>query len=881
VKRATPPRWLESLLARCLPRDVRGRSILGDLHEAVGERYAAGDVRAPLWYFWHAIRIAVRYAPANLFRYSALEGTRMIGLAQDARYALRTIRRDLRFFLFAALIIGLGIGANTAVFSVMSPLVLRPLPFADSERLVWVALGTSGGMSSVTSRTSNLRDFRSMSQSFEALTGYYAFFEYSSYNLVGDGQPERLVGVDVAQDFLDVLRVRPMLGRNFTVEEGNWGGPSVAILTHAFWARRFAADPSIVGSSITLNNQPTEVIGVLPPSFDFASTFTPGSRVDFLRPFPISDETDRQGNTLAIIGRLEPGSTVEGAQAELDDINRRLQAEQPGRWGLGAVVSGLQEQIAGRFRSAMVVLAAAAAAVMLIACANLSNLLLARGPKRQKEMAVRSALGANRHRLVRQLLIESLLLALCGGLIGVFIAFAATRAVAGTSAISIPMLHAVSIDATALWFTLGVSVLAGLLLGIIPALQMSEGGEAAVIRESSRRAGESKRHTRLREVLVVAEMALACVLVVSGGLLLRSFMSVLDVDLGFQPAGTMSWRVDTSRNFESLTAANVFYDQLVANVQAVPGVEAVGLTDTMPLGRNREWGLRAKGVFYEEGQAPTFFPRMVDWRYLEAMRIPLLAGRYLNAYDIGESSPVLIINQAAAERLFPEQDAIGQIVFINGDQEWQVVGVVGNVRHQSLEEASGLEGYLPISQMGDWGALDMVVRSSVPPATLVQNVRAALRATDPTMPTGEFQTLNAVVDRAVSPRRFMLLLLGAFAATALLLAALGIYGVLSYSVTQRTAEIGIRMALGETEARVLGRVMGRTMALASVGVGIGALGSVVAARLIGSLLFGVRPTDALTFSAVMSILLLVSALAGFLPARRAARTDPMVALQSS
>jgi predicted permease len=764
----------------------------------------------------------------------------------------------------------------------MSPLILKPLPFEEPEQLVWIPLSSSGGMSSVTSRTSNLRDFRNMNESFEGLTGYFAFFEYSSYALVGDGEPERLVGVGVAHDFLDVLGVRPLLGRNFLVEEGAWGARGVAILTHGFWTRRFAADPTIVGRSITLNSQPTEVIGVLPPSFDFASTFTPGSRVDFLLPFPISDETDRWGNTLAMIGRLRPGATVQSAQLDLDGINRRLKEDQPQRWGLGAVVVGLQEHISGKFRSAMLVLAAAAAAVMLIACANLSNLLLARGPKRQKEMAVRSALGATRHRLVRQLLIESLLLSLCGGVFGVLIAFAATRIVAGTSAFSIPMLHAVGIDAAALWFTLGVSVLAGLLLGVMPALQMSDGREATVIRDASRRTSESRRHTRLREVLVVAEMALACVLVVSGGLLLRSFMSVLDVDLGFQPAGAMAWRVDPSRQLGDAAQATVFYDQLVASVQAIPGIEAVGLTDTMPLGRNRGWGIRAKGVFYEEGEAPTFFPRIVDWRYLEAMRIPLISGRYLNAYDTREAGRSMVINQAAADRLFPGQDATGQTALLNGgDEEWQVVGVVADVRHQSLEEASGLEAYMPMTQQLDWGTLEMVVRASLPPASLVRQVRAALLAIDPTMPNGDFQALDAIVDRAVSPRRFILLLLGAFAGTALLLAALGIYGVLSYSVTQRTPEIGIRMALGESGARVLGRVMGRTMALASVGVVIGAVASLAAARLLGSLLYGVAPTDALTFAAVAAILLLVAALAGYLPARRAARTDPMVSLQSA
>jgi len=472
-------------------------------------------------------------------------------------------------------------------------------------------------------------------------------------------------------------------------------------------------------------------------------------------------------------------------------------------------------------------------------------------------------------------------MALTGAAIGVAIAVAATRVVAATTAVSIPMLTAVSVDLSALAFTLAVAVGAGLLLGIVPALQISAGHEAAVINDTTRGSSESRGSNRARESLVVAEVALACVLLVCGGLLLRSFVAVLDVDLGFQPVGAMSWRVDTSRSFEDYQGRIAFYDDLVATISDLPGVDAVGLTDTLPLGRNRGWGIRAEGVSYDdENQSPGAFPRMVGVGYLQSMRIPLLQGRHFSVDDTSETRNVVIINESAAERLWPGQDAIGRNALISGVEPWEVIGVVADVRHQSLEEGSGLEMYLPITQMRDWGTLDMVVRSSLPQAALVGPVRAALRTLDPSMPTTEYQTLNAVVDRAVSPRRFILLLLSAFGGAALLLASLGIYAVLSYSVSQRAAEIGIRMALGEPAGQVQRRVVSRTMVLAGVGIVIGAAGSFVVARLIGSLLYGVAPTDAVTFAGMALVLLLVSALAGYLPARRASRTDPMTALRS-
>jgi len=800
-------------------------------------------------------------------------------LRQDVRYAGRTARREAGFFAVAILIVGLGIGANTAIFSVLNPLLLRPLPFEEPSRLVWIAnVGEDGGLSGVTSRTSNLRDYRRLSRSFQAITGYFAFFDYGGYTLTGAGEPERLVGVGVAQDFLDVLGVRPAHGRSFTEEESVWNGRPAVLLTHGFWERRYGADASIVGRTITLNDQPTEVVGVLPESFDFATAFSPGTRVDVLTPFPICDETDRWGNTLSMIGRLAPGASVESAQAELDLINAQLKDAEPERWGLGARVTGLQAQIGGAFRPALLLLAGAVFVVMLIACVNLSNLLLSRVVTRRREIAVRSALGASRWRLVRQMLTESFVLSGSGALVGTGFAYLAVRAISHTTAVEIPLLRTVAVDAQALLFTLVLAAAAGLLFGIVPALQLSKGGEGHALGEASRGSSEGRRHTWLREALVVSEVALASVLLVGGGLLLRSFVTLLDVDLGFRTEGAMTWRIEPGQRFEAAADRVAYHERLARRVRQLPGVEAVGLTDSLPLGRNRTWCVGAVGEVYEDGEAPCVFPRLVDPGYVRAMRIPLVAGRQFGPEDAADAQKVVIVNERLAARLWPGRDPLGRGILNNGN-EWRVVGVVGDVRHQSLEREGGSELYFPIAQLSDYGSLDMVVRGSLPAEAMAVSVRAALRELDPGLPVPAAQPLESIVDRAVSPRRFVLQLLVAFAGAALLLASVGIYGVLSYSVSQRTREIGIRMALGEPAARVQKSVVGKTLELAGLGVALGWLASLGLGRFVGALLYGVSATDPTTTGAMLALLLLVSALAGYLPARRASRVEPMSALR--
>jgi predicted permease len=888
-----PPARAERVLRWTLGPGEGAGAVLGDLNEDfVAMTRRRGRARARRWYWRESITLGfsalvARAAGRPLARRTRGGAVRMserlgtIGLVQDAGYALRAIRRDRGFFVFATLIIGLGVGASTAVFSVMSPLLLQPLPFHEPDRLVVVDNDTGGGgLSAITSRTGNLRDFRAQARSFVGLAGYNAFFESGGFNLVGSGEPERLVGVGVTHDFLDVLGVSPVVGRSFTREEGMSDGPRAVILTHAFWVERFAASGSVVGTSITLDDVPYEVVGVLPPSFDFSSVFAPTTPIDLLVTWSINDDTDAWGNTTTMIGRLAPGVTVEAAQAELERIIVGLAEADPARWGLGAVTSRLQERIARPFRAGMFLLSAAAGLVMLIVCVNLSNMLLARSPRRKREMAVRRTLGATRSRLVRQLLLESVLVSLSGAIVGVGIATAVTGFVAGTSGLDIPMLASVEVDGAALLFTAAVALLAGLAVGMVPALQVAEGGEAEALAGSGRGSSVGRGDRRLRELLVVSEVALACVLLVFSGLVLRSFHRVMDVELGFEPEDVIAWQLSSPRGFDDLREVVAYYDEIVTSVEAVPGVESAGLVDALPLGRNRTWGGRVVGKSYEEGRGESYFPHVVDHRYLTTMDIPLLEGRLLTADDDRESALVVVVNETTARTMFPGGEAVGQFLRL-WYGEIEVVGVVGDVKHRALEIASDNEIYFPIAQVWDFNTLDLVVRTALPAEAVVTPVRAAIRATDPQMPTEDFRTLDSVVERSVSPRRFTLQLLGAFALGALLLAGIGIYAVLSYSVTERIPEIGIRMALGESAAGVRRGVVARTLVLTGIGVGVGISASLIGTRLISSLLFGVEPTDPGTFVVMVGALLAVGAISGLIPAIRASRIDSAHALRSA
>jgi predicted permease len=800
--------------------------------------------------------------------------------SRDFKYALRTFRRDLGFTAFAVLIVGLGIGACCTIFSVVNTLLIRPLPFRDPANLVWVANSPALlGLSIQTMQVGHFLDLREQNKSFSDMAGYFAFYGTGDNKLTGQGgEPERLTSVPVSQNFFQLLGVQPQFGRFFTADECKFNGPHVVLLSYGLWQRRFASDPGIVGRTLTLDDQPSTVVGVLPASFDFAAIFAPGSRIDLFSPFPLTPETNRWGNTLAVVGRLKPDATAQSAQAEFTVLAKHISKEHPERNDIEPSLSPLASHVSGRLRPALLVLASAVGVVMLIVCANLSNMLLARSATRQKEIAIRAALGAGKWRLIRQMLTESLVLSLLGSCLGLLLAFMGTRLLAHLTSVSIPLLADIHLDFAALGFTLLLAFLTGIIFGILPAFQVRGLALHDTLKDSSRSATQGRGHSWIRSSLVVSEIALACVLLIGAGLLIRSFLAVLDVDLGFRPERAAALRIDPNSSYDTQEKRNTYFTQALHSTLEIPGVEAAGLTDAVPLGHNRSWGIAAKG-HTQRGEYADSYVRVISDGYFKAMGVPLRAGRDFTERDNPAALKVIILNETLARVLWPNQDPLGQIVALDGER--QVVGIVGDVHHLALEEKSGNEFYIPMRQTGDFGSVDLVIRSSLTNAELVPRLRDALKPIDPTLATGTLRTLQQVVDKAASPRRFVVLLLGGFAFFALILASLGIYAVISYSVTQRTQEIGIRMALGASAGSLQAGILVQTLTLAAIGMLIGIISSWALARVISGLLFGITSTDPATFVAMLILLTAVAALAGYLPARRASRIDPMVALRVS
>jgi predicted permease len=796
----------------------------------------------------------------------------------DLRFAFRQLLKNPGFTTIAVLILALGIGANVAVFSVVNTILLRPLPFPDAQRLVRILeKNPTSGESSKTYTADATQDFHQQNRSFQSVSGYFAFTPPDNFKLMGNGQPVPVTGLLVAEGFFQTLGVEPSLGRLFRSEEFVQHAQPVVLLTNPFWKRQFGSDRSIVERTIHLNNTSVTVIGVLPDTFDFGAVFSPGAKVDLFAPYIMDDFRD-DGNDLALFGRLKPGVTLAQAQNEADQLFPQLYFEHKHpEYGkpYTAQLTGLKEYVSGKLRRSLIVLWCAVGLILLIVCVNLSNLLLARTVARSREFAVRRALGASRGQLVCQLLTESLVLASAGAALGLGLAYSIISYLAHQGSIALPLLSMVRVDGTVLAWTLLIAVGAAVLFGPVPGLSTSGNNLQEALKDGGHGTSDGRKHERTRSSLVITEIALACVLLVGAGLLLRSFLRILDIDLGFEPSRAAAISVDYDDGGNPAKRASIWED-VVGRSSMIPGVEAAGISDNLPMSRNRSWGIAAKG---EEKRNTGVFVYIVSPGYLKAMGMRLLEGRDLNWADLSENRNVVIINQTVARKLWPGQDPVGRTALAGG-AEAQVIGVIADVRESSAEDNAGAQMYLPATrQFGPEGAY-LVLRSKVPPAALATTVMRTLREINPEQPATQFKPIQGLVDHATSPRRFFVLLVGIFASLGLLLASLGIYGVISYGVSRRTQEIGIRMALGATQTRVQLDVIGKTLRLALVGISVGVIASLAVARLIASLLFQMTPTDPVTFAGMAFLLGAVAFVAGYLPARRAARIHPMEALRN-
>jgi predicted permease len=806
----------------------------------------------------------------------------------DTRYTFRTLSRDPGFAAVSILILALAIGANIAVFSVVNTLLLRPLPFPNADELVWVAPPPSTcGLSCATYSADAYEEFRAQSRVYQDISGYMAFTSADNLRLTGQGEPEPATGIEVIGNFFQVLGVQPAMGRLFTADEARGGPHPVALLADSYWRHQFAADQAIVGKAIDLNGTPVTVVGVLPATFDFGAVFSPGAKVDLFTPLDLMKEHD-WGNIVTLFGRLNPGVTV--AQA-LDDAQRvapsmYFNVKYPdtlGRYKGDLIPVPLKDYVTGKLRRSLIALWCAVGTILLIAGVNLSNLLLARAAARAKEFAVRGALGASRGRIVRQLLMESLVLSGVGAAFGLGLAMTLIAWLAHQGSLALPLLGTLRIDGQALVWTVLIAVLTAMIFGLLPGLRMASGNLQEVLKDSGAGAGLGRKHERIRAALVVSEIALACVLLVSAGLLLRSFLKVLDVDLGFQPDRAASISVDyddsAPTNEASQAKRGEIFQQILARISALPGVEAAGMADYLPLGPNREWDTpMPQGKTFAPGELPDPLVYVVTPGFIRAMGIRF-HGRDFTWADGPNSERVVLINASAARVYWPGEDAVGKILMRDKEED-HVIAVLDDVHEENVEGGTGSQIYYPVTQQGPSGA-QLVIRTSLPPAALGASVLHALRELNPSQPAAEFRPIQTLVDRAVSPRRFFMLLVAAFAGLGLLLATLGIYGVISYSVARQTPEIGIRMALGASAGRVQRQILAGTLRLALGGIVLGTLGALAVSRVIASLLFATSPWDLPTYLGMTLALLLVAALSGYIPARRASCINPMQALRNN
>ena len=818
-------------------------------------------------------------------------------LIQDVRYALRGLGRARGFAVVALLSVAIGIGANTAIFSIVNTLLLRPLPYKDANRLA-ILWNRSPGLGIT-------EDWFSTAQYFDIKTGHHGFEDVAiaiggNENLTGDGEPERVGTIHVSSSLLPMLGVTADKGRLFVSGEDVKGSPGTAVLSYGFWVRRYGSDPQVVGKSLTINGSKYQVIGTLPRSFSLPREVLPtlggAEQAEILLPLPLGQDApqNRDREDYNIVAKLKPGVTLRQAQAEMNTITARLRRDYPTNYppngGLTFGIVPLSEQVVGDSRTALFVLLFAVAFVLLIACANVANLQLSRALARQKEIALRMAIGASRVRIARQLITESLLLSLFGGGIGILLAFASLKWIRILGPASIPRLDYITIDARVLLFTLLISLVSGTMFGLVPSLRISLIDIHSTLKQGGRASADTGamwgRGRSFRKSLVVSELALSALLLIGAALLIRSFGNLQSVSPGFNAKNVLTLELTMNGNkYREEQFVLSTYKQIVDQLERLPGVKYVGAITSLPLSQMFAWGpITVEGRIPPPGE--NFINadvRIVNGHYFEAMQIPLREGRFFNESDTKVSPLVGIVDEYMARELWPNQSPLGKRLHNGGitdkDPWITVVGVVGRIKQYTLDSESRIAIYYPQTQFAT-RAMNVVIRTSGEPAALYSAARKEIQNVDSDLPIFHPVTMDRRVQESLARRRFSMLLLSLFAGLAVALATIGIYGVVSYMVNQGTREIGIRMALGASPHAILHLVLGRGMALAIPGVIIGLLGSLVFTRMMRGLLFGVSPIDPLTFVAIPVLLTLVALLASYIPAQRATRVDPTVSLRS-
>jgi putative ABC transport system permease protein len=806
-------------------------------------------------------------------------------LMQDLRYGIRMLAKAPAFTAVAILTLALGIGANTAIFSVVYAVLLKPLPFTDPGQLVTAFQANSHvGIAETGCSFPNYEEWRAQNHVFSELAGVLAH----QLTLTGSGEPTVVNTSVVTPELFALLDVRPLAGRILFSEDGNQGAPPVALVSEDLWRGRFGADPKIVGSSISLDKRPFTVVGIIPAAFRTPFFNTRQEVWIPLRRDPLFSTfmPRRATHMLPVIGRLKPGVSIAQAQAEMDAISERLAGEFPAEnsgWTVRLVP--LQKEIVGDVRTALLVLLGAVGLVLLIACANISNLLLNRAASRTKEIAVRTALGAGRVRIVRQLLSETAVLGLLGGAAGVALAYWGVQALSSLLPADLPLMNPIRVDKLVLFFALGLSAVASLVFGLVPALFSANSDLNVTLREGGGRSGESRNRRRARKFLAAAEVSLAMILLVTSGLLLRSFSKLVSVNPGFEPRHIVKADISLPRfQYSTPQQWNAFAAELLSRIQAQPGMKDSAVAVPIPIAQGNV------NIAFDIAGNPPPAPgtsRTTDYasispEYFRVMGIPLLAGRSFNQQDISSAQPVTLISRTMAQRYFSDQDPIGKHLDfglpLNPNTSREIIGIVGDVRDSALAENPGPMVYAPFAQEPFWGA-NMVVKSTLSASAVAAAIRQQVQKIDKDLPVTDVAKLPDLIDASLSQQRFRAFLLGLFGAMALLLATTGIFGVISYSVSCRTNEIGIRVALGASRGAILRMVLRETLVLAVAGLAVGLPCALAASHLVGYMLFGVSPNDPATLALVAFTLAAVSALAGFVPARRAMLVDPMVALR--